>query len=193
MPIKPTIFFSFFLLLAACAIDAPRPRIDDIRFTDKTPFRLNVARIDIVDDYRAPKRLPNVDHTFPIKPRQAARNWARDRLRAVGRTGRAVVTIVEASVIEKKLKRERGVTGLFKIEQSERYTGHVILRIELSTGDGRGRAQVTGKSRREQTVPEDITLNERYVFFNEFTQAMLSDLDRELSAKIRQHFVGYLR
>jgi len=77
------------LAIAACVPPATKPSFPDIRFTDQPKLRLDVAAIEVVDDYHPTFQAPNVDHLFPVPPQRAAENWAHDRLEATGTTRRA--------------------------------------------------------------------------------------------------------
>ena len=77
------------LFLVACETPATKPNFSDIRFTDEPLLRLDVAAVDIQDDFHPSFRAPNVEHLFPVSPEHAMENWARDRLQATGTLRRA--------------------------------------------------------------------------------------------------------
>ena len=126
------------LLLAACTVAAPSQQFPDLTYSHLEPIRLDVARVDIVDEYRPPLTAPNVDHRAPVPPAQAARNWASDRLIVSGGGARrAVFTIQEAPIIETELDRTTGLRGAFTKDQSERYDATVAVRLEIFNPGGR--------------------------------------------------------
>ncbi len=181
------------LVLGACAVAAPEPDFDDIRFTAGPAIRLDVARIEIVERYRPTLAKPNVEHRFPVTPSAALRNWVNDRLLAVGGTGTATVFIEDASVLETELKRKRGLSGLFKDEQAERYDGRMKVVLKIVAGDGNSLATVEAVTTRMETVPESITLNERQVFFHRFTLELAADLDRTITVEIHRHMADFIK
>src|SRR5262249_58128982 len=125
--------------LAACVPPATNPSSPDIRFTDQPKLRLDVATIEVVDDYHPTFQAPNVAHLFPVPPQRAAENWAHDRLEATGTTRRARVRILDASVKETELPRSQGLSATFTKEQSERYDG--VIEIAIDILDERGFAE----------------------------------------------------
>ena len=177
--------------LQACEIAANKPVFEDIRFTDRALIRLDVAKIEIIDDYRAPLKAPYVEHTFPIPPEAVVRNWARDRLVAVGEDGLARFRIVDAAVRETKLKKETGLKSLFVNQQSERYDGQLL--VELAVIKPGANALIKSLAKRSQTIADNITLNDRDRLNYTFTRELANDLDTRLEADIRKHMGRYLR
>ena len=112
------------LLLAACVDDTPTKYAKPISFADEPPIRLNVATIEVVDDYVPPRKLPNVEHAAPTPPYTAVRTWANERLKAVGRTGYARVLIEDAHITQ------RHVGG-----DDNQYNGRINVIVEAHAGD----------------------------------------------------------
>jgi len=179
--------------VAACQTPPPAPAIQPPSFAGKPQIRLDVARIDIVNEYQAPATAPNVDHLFKVTPAAAAERWARDRLRAVGAAGTARAVIRNASAVEVKLQREGGLRGALTTEQAERYDAVLEMRIEIADDRGNQRAMVSSRAERSRTVPEDITLQGRERAWNEMTTALVTDLDAALERQIRDNFGAFLR
>ncbi len=188
--------FRLFLILclfglSACEIAAPKPEFEDIRFSEQAAIRLDVAQIKIDDRYRAPLSAPNVEHKFPIPPVLVLKNWARDRLQAVGVNGTATLVIFDASVIEEKLTKKTGLTAFFTNQQSERYNGHLKIVLQIQKNNSQGRIEAV--TVRSQTVAENASLNDRDRAFYQLTKDMIIALDQEAEAKIKQQLTNYLR
>src|SRR3954466_9700161 len=83
------------LLLASCNTPPQRQAFPEITFQHLQPFRLDVARIQIVDGYQ-PDPGADISNQSPEAPAAVARQWAEDRLTAVGQQGEAVYTITLA-------------------------------------------------------------------------------------------------
>ena len=123
--------------LAACSNSPPRQRLPELTYAHLGVFRLDVARIDIVNQYRSPLTAPNVDHLMPVPPERTLERWARDRLAATGGTGSiARYAIQDAKMLETELKRTPGVRGAFTTDQAERYD--LSLAASLEVLDDRG-------------------------------------------------------
>ncbi len=168
------------------------PSYPEIRFADKPPILLDVARIDIVDAYRPPLKAPNVEHLFRVRPSQAARQWARDRLRAGGTTGRAEVAIRDASATETALKRTDGVRGAFTTDQAERYDAAITISVHILDSLGKELANASATARYSRTVAEDVTLNERERVWHRMTTAMMHALDKALEGQMKKSLAAYI-
>lgn len=185
------------LLLALAAHgcqSAPKaPEYPPIRFTDGAPIRLDVARIEIVEQYRPPLAAPNVEHAFPVRPAEAVAQWARDRLRAAGAQGRAEVVILDASAIEVALKKTTGLRGMLTTDQSERYDASISVELRIFDGRNRRRASASAKAKRSRSVPEDITLNGREKVWYAMTAKMMDTIDQALRRQIRQSLAEFVK
>ena len=179
------------LFVAACQVSPEGPRYPELRFTDTPPIRLDVAEIEYAEEYLPPQAEPNVDHYFPVSPAASVRNWSNDRLVAAGSSGRARVTLVDASVIEVALEATTGLTGTFTTDQAERYEARVEVRVEIFDGAGNQVGQAKMAAKRSQTAAEGITLNERDALWYALTQALMEDVDRELELTISRYLAKY--
>ena len=181
------------LAIAACVPPATKPSFPDIRFTDQPKLRLDVAAIEVVDDYHPTFQAPNVDHLFPVPPQRAAENWAHDRLEATGTTRRARVRIIDANVKETELPRTQGITGAFTTDQAQRYDATLEMSVEILNDRGLPERTVTAKSSRTQSVAEGITPNERDTVWYNMTKQLLADQNRELEKQMRANFTFYVQ
>lgn len=182
------------LALAACAQQVERAAFPDLSYGHLGAMRLDVARIEIVDNVRMPLRDPHVEHRAPVAPGAAAVRWVRDRLAATGAsTRRAVFTIERGDIVETVLERTKGVRGVFTTDQSERYDANLKVRLEIFDAAGRRLAEVEGSAERNRTVPEDITLNDREKVWFEMVEALMRDFNQEMEAGIGRFMTAYLR
>lgn len=180
-------------VLAACPPPEPRPNYPDIAFTDKAPIALDVAEIRIDVPYVEPLELPHVGESFPVPPLRAARNWAEQRLRAVGSGGTVTVTINEASAVEAELEQSGGLKGLFTKEQAQRYEVTISMQVLAVDPAGTRTARASARVKRSITVPENADLNEREDVQYKLTKDALADFDKVMEGQIRQHLAGFLR
>ena len=179
--------------LAACQTPDPTPSYSDITFAHLAPIKLDVADVDYVDSYVPPRAPPNVEHLFPVRPAVVARRWAGERILPVGVTRIARITLVDARVVETALDTGGGLEGAFTTDQSERYDATVELHIEIVNSLGNVEGQAKAVAHRARTVPEDITLNERDQVWFELTEAVMRELDTEITATITRYLAKYLR
>jgi hypothetical protein len=188
-----TLGFVLLATLTGCPPTATRPSFPDIRFTDEPKLRLDVASIQIIDDYHPTFQAPNVDHLFPVPPQRAAENWAHDRLEATGTARVARVRIVDASVKETELPRTQGITGAFTTDQAQRYDATIEVDVEIVNDHGLPERTVKATGQRSQSVAEGITPNERDTVWYNLTKQLLGDLDKELEKQMRANFTFYIQ
>lgn len=183
--------FAFAALVAACQ-SPPAPGWPEITFAHRTPIRLDVARVEVVQTYRPPQAAPNVEHLFPITPAAVLRRWAKERLKAAGTSRTARVTIVNAAVIETKLPTHKGLQGLFYSDQAQRYDATLEVRIDILDDGGRALGHVRTVAERSRTVTEGISLNERSRVWFELTEAVVRDFDTEMERTIRRYLADFV-
>ncbi|MBM3511031.1 MAG: hypothetical protein FJX61_12995 [Alphaproteobacteria bacterium] len=181
------------LPLGACQVPAPAPTLPELTYAHLGPIRLDVARIEIVDDYLPPLRRPNVEHEFPIPPADAARRWVNDRLQAAGRQRTARFFIRTAAVVETKLDRRGGLAGAFTTDQSERYNATLEVALEIRSESGQREAYVEARSENTRTVSEKASINDRERVYFEMTEFLMKAVNAELEAQINQHFGRFRR
>ena len=173
--------------LTSCAQSKPAPTPPGLRYLEAQPLRLNVSSIEVVKAYDSPKQAPYVDHKFPIPPVATIEQWARDRLQAGGSTGRAVLTIEDASVREHKLPKTGSIKGSFTVDQSERYDMNLRVKLEILDGRGYTASFVKAGSSLSRSVPEDISLYNRTLFWTKLLEDAMNALDSELSKNAQQY------
>ena len=180
------------LVAAACQMQPERNQFADLTFQHKTPIRLDVRDIVVEQAYQAPLESPNVDHDFPVKPVDAAVQWAEDRLVAAGATRTATFVVREASVVETPLPQAGGLEGMLTTEQSERYEARLEIQIVIRDDRGWEEGSLVTEVNRTVTVPEDSSLNDREKAWYAMTEKLLADLDRQLAQTIETTFHHYL-
>ncbi len=194
-PFKHAAFIGLVLaaFLGGCDTPATRPAFPDIHFTNLPRLQLEVAAIDIKDEFQPSFREPNVEHLFPVTPEHAVENWAKDRLQAVGTSLRARVRIIDASVKEAQLPRTQGLTGAFTTDQAQRYDANLEVNVDILDDRGFALRSVSAKTSRSQSVAEGITPNQREQIWYDMTKALMNDLDQELEKQMRANFGTYLQ
>ncbi len=180
-------------LLAGCAESADRPVYPQISFAHLPKIALDVARIEVANTYVSPATEPNVEHRFPVSPAASALNWGRDRLQPAGAGGVARVTLERASVVEVPLEKTKGVRGAFTNDQSERYNGVITMSVEILNAEGERQGIVRATAQRSQTVPEDISLNEREKIWFDMTEKLMATMNEALETQVRTHLKTWIK
>ena len=183
----------FGFLLAACESPVPEVSYPALRFNHLPVINLDVARIETVEKYRSPLRLPHVEHEIPLAPATAMRNWAKDRLRAVGQSGVATFTILNAAARAEMLAKKTNLKAIFTLEQKARYEAKLEARLDIETAAGLGKGFASAKASRQRTLPEDISINDRDLALYRFVEAAAKDFDRVMTKNIDSHLGPFRR
>jgi hypothetical protein len=180
------------LALAACELSPPSSDFPELAYGHLEPMRFDVGTVEVERAYQPSSEPPNVELLFPVRPGDAAANWARDRLQAVGTSRRLRFIVREASVIETALETKGGLSGAVTTEQSERYDATLAVEVEIIDNTGRKEARATARVRRSITVAEDATLHEREATWYGLTQKLMNDLNKQLEDTLRRVFFRYM-
>lgn len=184
-----TRFLKFFVLLllpafvlAGCETPVQVQSLPELSYAHLAPLKLNVGKIEIISQYRPPLKNPNVDHLFPTPPLKAIRQWATDRLRAVGSSGVAKVVIRNAAAIETALAQQKGLKATFTKQQAFRYDLTLEATVEIHTRQGGGDA--SAKATRFTTLGEDASVNERNKVWLKLTETLMRDFNAEMEKNL---------
>lgn len=181
------------LFVGACQSSPQPPAFPELTYRHLGSFKLDVAQVEIIDDYTPPLKPPYVEHLFPTSPAKAAARWASDRIVAVGTSKKMRFIIRDASVVETQLDVKEGMEGALTTDQAERYKARLDVVIEI-VSEGRGtEARVEAKANRTRSVPEDATVNARQRLFHEMAENLMIDLNAELERNILAHLGRYVR
>lgn len=179
--------------LAACAKpEPPIPSFAEIGFQGQPQITFKVAAIDVIQEYRPPLTLPNVEHIFPVPPAQMAAAWARDRLRASAGTSTGRYLIKRASVVETLLPLSTGISAAFKKEQARRYDADLEVEFQIVNDQGGIDGTVSVRVTRRQTVGEDASRAEIQQAWYDMTKAMGNELGGQLSGLIAAKLSRFL-
>lgn len=181
--------------LSACDTPPTREPFPKLTYSYLRPFRLAVTRVDVVDQYRPPLTPPNVEQQFPVSPAGTAEQWGRDRLQAVGGSGRAVYTVLRGDAIDVHLtdSDSGGLFGQFTVPQSDRYDLMIAVKLQIVDPSGQVLASVSANATRSHTVAADATLNDRERLWFDMTDATMKDLNAQLEKSIPLYMQAYLR
>lgn len=178
-----------FLIVAGCtAMPAdPMPRLN---FSNLTPIKLNVASIEVIDDYTPPMQAPNVEHLFATPFYDAVQLWAKQRLGMAGPEGFVRLTITEASVKEVSLPIEQGLRGMLTRQQAYRYDARLAVQLEADAPGVDSRGYITVVAERSRTIVEGVSLAEKERAWHEITKSIMDDLDKSVERSLRQRLPG---
>ena len=180
-------------LLSACAPSAELPDPVGLAYLANKPIRLNIARVEVVKKYQSSSVPPHVENNFPVPPVAMIQQWVQDRLLPVGKTGYAVVTIEDASVIETSLKGTPGFKGMFTVDQSEQYDANMSVKIEVFDDLGTLKSFAYARTKGSRTVGENLTLGQRRKVWIIMMEKIMNSLDAELDLNVKSYLKDYVR
>lgn len=190
---RKTAFLALLLVTSACQ-ETVVPHYNPTITFNGPSYALNVAQINILEDYQSSKVLPHVEKLASITPAQAVKQWASSKLSADGKTGYAEVSIEDAHILKKDLaKQKTGIEGLFTSEQTEEYDG--ALEVEIKIYDGvhvLPMAHISAKSESMRTLGEDSTVLDHQNTYFDITEELIKSLELELDRNIERNFKAYL-
>jgi hypothetical protein len=178
------------LALVSCDTPPKRQSFPEITFQHLQPFRLDVANVRIVDAYQ-PDPGADIGSQFPEAPDAVARQWAEDRLIAVGQQGEAIYTIMLAKATQTPLRRSQGMSAMTHKDQSDRYDLAITVNLEVRSGGKSG--ALTAQAARSQTVIEDMTLNQREAVLFNLLDVTMKDVNAQMEKLIPHYLGGFLR
>lgn len=180
-------------LLVACEPAPVGYKPDPLNFAIRPPIRVNVAQIRVVESYQAPMGGANVEHTFPVPPSTAIKQWVAQRLAATGQSGILEVTIVDASVRAVPLPKTEGVKGLFTDDQDARYDANIAVTFRALDSNAMTTASGDVNVTRSRSINEKATIDQRQQIFHTMTKDMMNSFDAESESRLRQFFGAYLK
>lgn len=180
------------VLLAACAPSTPMPDPVGLAYLAHKPIQLNVSRVEVVKKYQSSSIPPHVENNFPVPPIAMLQQWVQDRLLPVGKSGYAVVTIEDASVIESALKGTPGLRGVFTADQSEQYDATMSVRIEIFDDCGTSKGFAYARTKGSRSVCENLTLGQRRQVWIVMMEKVMNSLDAELDLNVRNYLRDFV-
>ena len=187
---KLLFIFVLFVPLAGCDTPNLENSLPELTFKHQSIIQLDVERIQIINEFKMPFRSPNVEHLVPISPGASAERWASDILRPIGQSGIAQFVITNGSVIREDLKIQKGIKGIFSIDQSKRFKATVNVRLEIFKDQGKSIARASAS--RSQTLREDASPNLQSRLWYNLVERLMESFDREMRHQINTHLKPYI-
>ena len=193
--LRPKIKLLFLVSFLSCTLlSCKTNNIDfttpELTFGHLPDIRINVANIAVFNEYKMPFKEPNIEHLAPISPGASIERWVSDILIPVGDKLDAQFVIKSGSIIESELKTQKGLKGIFSIEQSKRYTATIDVQLEIFDGSRR-LATINAKAQRSHTLREDATPNSKTNLLFNLVENLMATFDRELRRQVDLHLQNY--
>ncbi len=174
------------LFLAACN-GAPAWRAPQMTYDNVAPVAVNVAQVEVRDDYKPPMKAPNVEHTFQTPLYAATEALLKKQLVASGADNILRAVIEEASAVEEDLPVDKGFWGYFKKEQSKVFKARVVVRFELASPQAPDLviSHMTMTAKRTRTLPEGASPADRDKASFKLTEELMHDLSTGLNSTVK--------
>lgn len=186
--------------LAACATSAPPPQgpvTATLTYKHKNALVLDVARIELDEQWQQPGTAPHIGHRNTNSPPAIVRAFVADRLLAqAGGPGAADgstlhVILRDGAVTQTSLKVEDGVEGLFRDEADTRIDAVCAVDIELTDPVAGRVAGISVRVAGARNILESASLNERDRIYFSLMEELASSLNQELENGLRAE-LGFL-
>jgi len=190
--ISPFFVLSALVLLTACQASIPPENFPEMTFKHKPAIQLRVIDIQLVSNFERSADAPHVAHKFPVSPEKAMIKWAEDRLQIAGKKNTARLTITRADAQEIKLKVDKGFTGAFKNQQSDRYQTFVEAQLEILNERNIRQAIVSARAEQSITVSEATSLADRRKIWYNLVEKLMMQFDAAMQNSIENNLQRYL-
>ena len=187
---KLLFIFVLFIPLTGCDTSNLENSLPELTFKHQSVIQLDVERIQIINEFKMPFKAPNVEHLVPISPGASAERWASDILRPIGQSGVAQFVITNGSVIREDLKTQKGIKGIFSIDQSKRFQATVNVRLEIYKDQSKSTARAFAS--RSQTLREDASPNLQSRLWYNLVERLMESFDLEMRHQIKTHLKPYI-
>jgi hypothetical protein len=180
------------LLLTACSSGAPPAAPKSIGFKRYQPIMMNVSKIDVLEEYRAPMRNPNVEHLLPVSPAEAMQTWVKDRLRVASTEKSMQVIIKDASVISTPLPKPEGVAGIVNLGNDRRYDARLNVEMRIYGDGAMSEASIEVSATRTINVNERVSVHEREAIFRRMIFYLMETMNAALEKNMFQYFGNHI-
>ena len=178
-------------LLAACTTKTAsvNPPMD---FSKEPVIRLNVADIQVQDNYQPTFTAPNIEHLMDSTPSDGIKTWARQRLQAVGSSKLLQVNIIDASVKETDLPKKKGFSGFITDQQDKKIDARIEVELKIYGEDPLSEADATVVVTRSVTIPESYTVNQRKSAYDKLVSDTMAMFNNRLEKQMQKYMGNYI-
>jgi hypothetical protein len=159
-------------IFAACSSEEEFSAFAPLRYDYLPPIGLNVAAIEIRQQYVPSGARPDVTAQDPVTPITALKTMAQDRLKAFGTSGRAVFAILDASLTQR----------------GDMIDGSMLVSLTIVADDG----QPVGAARAQVNRHESGNSGGLRRTLYEFTKTMMDTMNVEFEYQVRQTLKTFL-
>jgi hypothetical protein len=161
------------LILAACGSDEEPPgSFPPLRYDYLPPIGLNVAAIDIRQQFVPSGARPDVTAQDPVTPIAALRAMGEDRLKALGTSQRATFAILDGTLTQR----------------GDSIDGSMLVALTIYSDDGR----LLGEARAQVNRHRSGDINSLHRTLYDFTKAMMDSMNVEFEYQVRHTLKAFI-
>lgn len=182
------------LLLAGCRTP-PSEVVPQLTFAGARPLALDVGDLLVQDQTAnaAPGGAGEVVEGELDEPVAAlVGRWARQRFYAVGYSGTARLIIEQAQLRRELLARSQGLRAIVTIDQSERYSVAIAVRMALSDPPSARDGFAWASAESSVTIAENATLTQRQQKIHAMLEQAINALDQSLTSQMREKVSSFV-
>lgn len=176
-------------VMASCQSTPAPPPLPEMSFTRYQPIHLDVANVDIIEEYKSPAREPHVEHLLSLSPAEAMRIWVKDRLKGSGANKSLQIIIKDASVIRHDADTQ---DQLFGPAPNRRYDARIEVDMRIYGTDAMSEANVNVIANQTITMSDATSLDERNRIFYRMIYDLMESANAELEKQIFTYFHKYI-
>jgi len=182
--------FGVVVVLAACSTEPMPPA--PVAHTLPPKISLDVQTITLADRTTVqPANSPYYNNHFTPTISDAIRQWATDRMQAVGQSGQGIIIVKDASLVAQPMAmKDDWYDSWFTRQQAIKYVGHAEVSIEANGREGF--ATTDAAATRSVTLPENPTDSERQEAYYTLLNGLMKDLGQNLEAGIAEHVGAFV-
>ncbi len=172
-----------------CKSEHAPPPLPDMTFTRYQPIYLDVANVDIIDEYKSPQQDPNVEHLLSISPSEAMHIWVKDRLKGAGANKSLQIVIKDASIIRHRAETQDALLGP---APNRRYDARLDIDLRIYGTDAMSEANINVIATQTITLSDSASLDERNRIFYRMVYDLMESANAELEKQTFTYFHKYI-
>lgn len=131
------------------------------------------------------------DRRYSARLVDSTQNFLKSRIRAGGGDGWAMVTVTNATIVERALETTEGIKGLLIKEADAEFVADLAVRVAVMDGLGLERAFVEAKVGRTRQLSEDLDVLGRTAVAEDLIDDLLRQLDDQLTLAVDTELADY--
>ena len=179
------------LLMASCTSKTSGydgKSLPDMTFAHLQPLNLNVADVEINNNYDPNLNDRDMSIDLPVSPDIAVKRYAESRFEAVGTRGKFIFTIENANTGYELIEPEGSLKQWMGVDRSEKFDVSVIVRFFYIDGLMNESPHSVMEFKRSITIPYSYSLARKEHEQFKFIEVMTKDIDEAITQTIQTKY-----